>query len=402
MRAGDFPRIRWLASCLIAALIFAVDTFTPWQSAVAVLYILVPIVADDGIGYKRIISFGVACAILTISSFLLTHAAHSEAESALRLLFSLAILGVTITLVLRNRGMQTAFQDQDLRYRTIFDTLAVAIWEHDFRALHHELAGLRLAGVVDLRDHFYRHPEVVAHLRGLVPIANANRSAFSLLQVPEGEPFFTHLAQILPEEDESFIEGMIVLDAGGGMFEAETRLRNWHGELVDVFVALTFPSGAGLDRISGSVTDVTERKRFQADIDRTRSELDRALRAATVGEMSTSIAHEVSQPVTAVRTSIEAARRWLERPEPNIGEALAAINQAARDAENAGEVVNRVRQLVSRAMPEPLPLEIDAMVEAIAGLAERQFQGLIWWSMPARGRPGSRATGFCCSNCCSI
>jgi signal transduction histidine kinase len=222
----------------------------------------------------------------------------------------------------------------------------------------------------------------------LVPIANANRSAFSLLQVPEGEPFFTHLAQILPEEDESFIEGMIVLDAGGGMFEAETRLRNWHGELVDVFVALTFPSGAGLDRISGSVTDVTERKRFQADIDRTRSELDRALRAATVGEMSTSIAHEVSQPVTAVRTSIEAARRWLERPEPNIGEALAAINQAARDAENAGEVVNRVRQLVSRAMPEPLPLEIDAMVEAIAGLAERQFQGLIWWSMPARGGQG--------------
>ncbi|WP_343615366.1 ATP-binding protein [Novosphingobium sp.] len=358
---------------MIAALIFAVDTFTPWQSAVAVLYILVPVVADDGVGYRRILSFGMAGAILSISSFLLTHAMNGEAGSELRLLFSLAILGVTISLLLRNRGMQQAFQDQDVRYRTIFDTLAVAIWEHDFRVLQQELARLRLAGVLDLREHFHRHPEVVTRLRGLVPIANANCSAFKLLQVPEGEPFFTRLSQILPEGDESFIEGMIVLDGGGGIFETEARLRNWHGEPVDVFVALTFPRGAGLGRISGSVTDMTERKRLQDDIERTRSELDRAFRAATVGQMSASIAHEVSQPVTAVRTSMEAARRWLDRPEPEIGEALAAIGQAARDAENAGEVVNRVRQLVSRAMPEQLPLEIDALVEAIAGPAGRQF-----------------------------
>lgn len=127
-RAGDFSRLRWLASWLIAALIFAVDTFTPWQSAVAVLYILVPVVADDGVGYRRILSFGMAGAILSISSFLLTHAMNGEAGSELRLLFSLAILGVTISLLLRNRGMQQAFQDQDVRYRTIFDTLAVAIW----------------------------------------------------------------------------------------------------------------------------------------------------------------------------------------------------------------------------------------------------------------------------------
>jgi two-component system, LuxR family, sensor kinase FixL len=390
-RPGGASRLRWLASCLVAVLIFAIDTFTPWQSAVAVLYILVLIIADDGASRRPLLGFGAICAVLALASFMLTHALGNETGSVLRLLFSLAILGLSLVLILRNRRMQVAIREQDLRYRTIFDTLAVAIWEHDFRALQQELARMRAAGIIDLRAHFGAHPDIVPRLRALVPIANANSSAFRLLDVPEGAPFFTHLAQILPEDDESFVEGMIVLANGGRLFEAEMRLCNWHGQEVDVFIALTFPPGAGLGCISGSVTDVTERKRVQAALDRTRSELDRALRAATVGEMSASIAHEVSQPLTAVRTCLEAARRWLDRPGPDVGEALGAIGQAAREAEKAGEVVNRVRRLVGRVAPELAPLDLDRLIEATVALAQRQF-GQAHLTLIPGGR-GARVAG---------
>jgi C4-dicarboxylate-specific signal transduction histidine kinase len=86
--------------------------------------------------------------------------------------------------------------------------------------------------------------------------------------------------------------------------------------MVDVFIALTFPPGAGLGCISGSVIDMTERKRVQSLLERTRAELDSAIRSATIGELSASIAHDVSQPLTAIRTCTDAARRWLERVPP--------------------------------------------------------------------------------------
>lgn len=371
-----YSRSRLLASILVAICIFAIDTFTSLQSAVAVLYLVVLVIADDGVCRRPIMSFFGLSALLAIASFALNHGGGSEPGALLRLLFSLGTIAVTTGLILRNRKVQNAARENDLRYRTIFDTLAVAIWEHDFRAVQQDIARLRASGVEDLRGWFHDHPEAVAAMRALVPIANANRSAFGLLQVPPGEPFFPRLSDILPQDDDSFLEGLLVLDAGGQLFETETRLRGWNGEMVDVFVALTFPPGAGLRCISASVTDVTERKRVQALLERTRQELDAAIRSATIGELSASIAHDVSQPLTAIRTYTEAARRWLERVPPNVSEALGAMRQATREAQHAGEVVHRVRHLTSRVPPEMVDLRIDSVIATAIELAGRQSRAV--------------------------
>ena len=121
--------------------------------------------------------------------------------------------------------------------------------------------------------------------------------------------------------------------------------------------------------------DVTERKRIQSVLERTRAELDQAIRGATVGELSASIAHEVSQPISAVRAFIEAARRWLARTPPDVPEALAAIHEAARAAVNAGEVVDRVRNLVSRSTPEKTLVDFAGVIRSAIEVAQRQLVG---------------------------
>jgi hypothetical protein len=209
-----YPRSRLLASILVTACIFAVDTLTSLQSAVAVLYLLVLVIADDGTCRRPIISFFGLCALLTVLSFELNHGTRSEPGAILRLLFSLGALVATTGLILRNRKVQNEARDNDLRYRTIFDTLAVAIWEHDFRALQQEVARLRASGIQDLRGWLRDHPDEVAAMRRMVPIANANRSAFAMLQVPDGQPFFSRLCDILPDDDESFLEGCWCLTGG--------------------------------------------------------------------------------------------------------------------------------------------------------------------------------------------
>ena len=74
-------------------------------------------------------------------------------------------------------------------------------------------------------------------------------------------------------------------------------------------------------------------------------------RVTIMGELATSIAHEVSQPVTAIAANSNAALRWLSASPPNQDEARRAIDRVVKDADRAGEVIGRVRSLVARASP---------------------------------------------------
>jgi C4-dicarboxylate-specific signal transduction histidine kinase len=359
---------------LMALAIFVADTFTVLQGAVAVLYVLVLVVSDDGLRVRSVKMSAAACVLLACMSFFIDHGQTAEAEPVVRLMISLAAIAVTAALLVRNRRTQQAARASDLRYRTIFDTLAIAIWEHDFRDVKAAIDSVRASGVNDLRRYLTEHPEFVIRLRRLVRITDANNTALRLLHVTSKQHFFTHLADFLPEHDDSFFECILAIDEGRELFETETQVRTTKGDYIDILIALSFPpDGAGLDRICGSVLDVTERKRVEGMLTRTRTELDLATRAAAIAELSAGIAHEVSQPLSAVRTFIEAARRWLSRTPPDVTEALIAIDQAARAALGAGDVVDRVRRLMGRSVPNRSSLDVDEVVRAAVRLVQPQL-----------------------------
>ena len=79
-----------------------------------------------------------------------------------------------------------------------------------------------------------------------------------------------------------------------------------------------------------------------------RSELARAARFASAGELSASIAHEVGQPLGAILSNADAAGMMLEEPSPEIGELHAILADVRRDALRANEVVQRLRALLQK------------------------------------------------------
>ncbi|OLP57850.1 serine/threonine protein kinase [Xaviernesmea oryzae] len=108
-------------------------------------------------------------------------------------------------------------------------------------------------------------------------------------------------------------------------------------------------------------------ERLQAASRRAQGELARMSRIVLMGELSASIAHEVSQPVTAIAAHGHAALRWLSASPPNEHEARQALRRIVGDAERAGEVVARVRRLVARAEPRHEPLDLsETVAEALA------------------------------------
>jgi two-component system, LuxR family, sensor kinase FixL len=98
----------------------------------------------------------------------------------------------------------------------------------------------------------------------------------------------------------------------------------------------------------GAVLDITERKQAEDEVLRQRSELAHVARVSTLGELATSMAHELSQPLGAILRNAEAAELFLQAPSPDLEEVRAILADIRKDDQRAGNVIDRLRSLLKR------------------------------------------------------
>ena len=123
------------------------------------------------------------------------------------------------------------------------------------------------------------------------------------------------------------------------------------------------------------VLDLTERKRAEAEAresERRYREMQRevahANRVATVGQLTASIAHEVNQPIAAAVTNAQAALRWLGAQPPELEEVRQALGRIVRDANRAGDVIGRIRELIKKAPPRKDWVDINEAIREVIEL----------------------------------
>jgi PAS domain S-box-containing protein len=115
--------------------------------------------------------------------------------------------------------------------------------------------------------------------------------------------------------------------------------------------------------------DLTERKRAEEELRAMQAQLARANRLATMGQLTASIAHEVTQPVAATVTNAQAALRWLNGPTPGLEEARQALERIVKDGNRAGQVIDRVRALIKKAPPRKDHVEINGAIREVIELS---------------------------------
>lgn len=114
--------------------------------------------------------------------------------------------------------------------------------------------------------------------------------------------------------------------------------------------------------VIGTVIDLTERKHTEQALHDAEAELARTLRLATVAELAASIAHEINQPLAAIVANAGACVRSLARHPPALDNAREAADCIASDGARAGDVIARIRALLSKEAPHHAPVDINAII----------------------------------------
>lgn len=336
---GPSNRIWAWSAAILAAAIFAVDTFTPLDTAIAVFYVIVIHIAAGASRRQYLVKTALGCAILTVLSYVIVHGDTEPGAPLIRCIVSLSAIGITSALALRNHAIESTLREQANLLELTHDAIFV-------------------------RD-------------GNDTITYWNRAAEQLYGWPRGEAIGRRADALLQTQ----------FPAARDEIRAELLKQGaWEGELIH-----TARSGARVVAMSRwalqrdkegnplgvleNNTDITAATAAQKELHQAQSALAHAARVATLGELSASIAHEVNQPLAAIITNGEAAVRWLGRKEPDLGEALDALKRVISDGERASEVIRRIRALTRKTGQKRALLDLNAVIEESLALVQREITG---------------------------
>ena len=121
-------------------------------------------------------------------------------------------------------------------------------------------------------------------------------------------------------------------------------------------------------RVMGVSIDITAAKLAQLQLLQQRDELAHLSRVTMIGEMATTLAHELNQPIGAIHTNAETAEILLQRKPPELPEIQAIVHDIKRDGWRAGEVIHRMRSLLRKRELRMESVDVKRLLEAISEL----------------------------------
>jgi C4-dicarboxylate-specific signal transduction histidine kinase len=153
------------------------------------------------------------------------------------------------------------------------------------------------------------------------------------------------------------VVGGVTVGAVG--FATQNRFRTWPRQIL-----------RRLHLVAEIFSNALQRQRAAAAVAALRAELTHVSRAATMGELAASLAHELNQPLAAILHNAEAIQSLLAVENPDLDEVRAAISDIVEDDGRAGEIIRRLRSFFRRDDLTKTTIELNTAVGEIARIVQ--------------------------------
>lgn len=169
---------------------------------------------------------------------------------------------------------------------------------------------------------------------------------------PEGESL---IYKAFKREQGTHVDGEVLWRKDGTSFQAEYR-------------SYPIRNGATVEGSVVTFLDITDRRRAEAEARNLRDQIAHVSRVSSLGELSTSLAHELNQPLAAIMSNAQAAIRLLDRPDKDIGDAMDALNDIVADTMRAGKTIESLRKFIRSNESETRPTSINELTREVFDL----------------------------------
>ena len=173
-----------------------------------------------------------------------------------------------------------------------------------------------------------------------------------------------------PEDRESVLQALEKSLRTGAEYESEYRavLPDGRVRWIAGRGQVEFNGDRQPARMRGVAVDITKRKQAEEQTAHHRNEIAHLSRVTTLGELSGSIAHELSLPLSAILSNAQAAQRVLAHGGADLAEVREILNDIVSEDQRAGEVIHRLRQWLKKGEVQQLSLRINEVVEDVLKL----------------------------------
>lgn len=252
----------------------------------------------------------------------------------------------------------------EARYRKLIHYMPTALLQVDASHMGKIYAGLRNSGVQDFGLYLDEHPELVELAAETVTVTDVNRRAVEMFGGQSALDLIRPVGNLFLANRTTLRNVMIGRSSGQPSHSEQTKVQTLDGRILDVQLSVTYPIPPGeLDVTIFSIEDVTARVQMEAQLRELQADFTHACRISTLGELTTSIAHEVNQPLAAILTNAETSLRWLARDEPNLAKVKELTTRVAASAHRANDIVQRIRGMAAKHQPERTMLDLNQVVK---------------------------------------
>ncbi len=255
-------------------------------------------------------------------------------------------------------------QASEERYRKLIQYLPTALWQVDSRRADEAFDQLKANGVRDIAAYLDRNPDLVEHAKDVVRVTEVNRDAVSLFRASSAADLINPVRYIFAAAPGLAERVMTAHFERRRNFIEETKVLAFDGTIIDVLFTVTYPvPPEQLDTTFITMQDISERLNAERQLRKLQADFTHAGRIATLGEVATSIAHEINQPLTAIVTNGETSLRWLARADQNIEKVTQLTSRIVSNARRASEIIQRIRGMAVKQELEKRLIDLNEVVE---------------------------------------